>query len=194
MSDKKGLLLILTGPTGSGKDAVIKKLIAKNPNIRKVVTTTTRSMRSGESEGEPYHFLTHDEFEQRVKNDAFFEHVEFRKELYGTQKVDLLPLLEKGVDLIWKIETQGVKLVKDKIKAAIPNSVFVFLTVSNIDDLRRRVIEADGEENGAARFDNSPVAWEMKQAKDCDFVILNDNGMLDVAVEKISDIIDSHRG
>ncbi len=193
MTDKKGVLLVLTGPTGVGKDAVIEKLLSINPNFKRVITTTTRPKRKGEKEAEPYHFLTRLDFERKIKEDAFFEYVEFRKEYYGTQKDDLLPLLEKGIDVIWKIETQGVKNVREQIERMIPQAVFVFLTVSDINDLRIRVIKADGEEDGAKRFDNAPVEWEMEQKKDYDHVVLNDNGMLDIAVKKINDIIDSQR-
>src|SRR5688572_16004324 len=90
---KRGVLLVLTGPTGAGKDTVFKKLQEKDPSIIKIITTTSREPRNGESEGNPYYFLTRDEFEKKITEDAFFEWVEFRGELYGTQKKTLMDAL-----------------------------------------------------------------------------------------------------
>src|SRR3990167_5184728 len=85
----RGVLLVLTGPSGAGKDSVMAKLHQKYPQINRVITTTTRTMRPNESEGNPYQFITRDEFEQRRLNNLFFEWVEFRGELYGTEKKSL---------------------------------------------------------------------------------------------------------
>src|SRR5437763_177518 len=87
---KRNVLLVLTGPSGSGKDTVIADLLKHDPRIKRVITTTSRQMRAQEKEGEPYHFVVREKFEQMIAEEAFLEWVEFRGELYGTQKKTFL--------------------------------------------------------------------------------------------------------
>src|SRR5579884_3545818 len=106
---RRTVLLVLTGPSGAGKDTVIAELVRNNPQMGRVITTTTRQMREGESEGSPYHFISREKFEQLIAEDAFLEWVEFRGELYGTQKQTFPDTMQSGNDVIWKIEMKGVK-------------------------------------------------------------------------------------
>ena len=126
---KRGVLLILTGPTGAGKDTVFAKLLEQNPKIVKITTTSSRDKRETESEGNPYYFIPRSEFEQKIADGAFFEWVEFRGHLYGTQKATLQKALETGEDIIWHIDAKGVKNIKEKVKEMVDRSVFVFLTL-----------------------------------------------------------------
>ncbi len=191
--NKRGVLLILTGPSGAGKDTVIARLMEKHPEIIKIVTTTSRSMRENESEGKPYHFISREEFEERIAEGAFFEWVEFRGELYGTEKKTLLEALNKGVTVIWKIETKGVKNIKEKIKQMVPRVAFVFLTAESIDAMRERVYQDEGADGAKKRWHEPLVVWEMRQFTDCDYLVVNKNSNLDSAVEQIESILEAKR-
>src|SRR3989338_3018471 len=85
----RGVLMVLTGPTASGKDTVFARLQEENPQFVRLITTTSRTPREDESEGNPYHFISRDEFEDKISKHDFFEWVEFREHLYGTEKKTL---------------------------------------------------------------------------------------------------------
>ena len=170
---KRGVLVVLTGPSGAGKTTMVASYVHDHPESKKVITTTSRQPREGEMDGVHYHFLTRQDFEQKIAEGAFFEWVEFRGELYGTQKQTLTETLKDGTDAIWVIEAKGVKNIKQKIKAQLPRSVFIYLAVPDIAILRQRVYDAEGEEKAALRWNEPLVIWEMKQYQDCDYLILN---------------------
>lgn len=188
---KRGVLLVLTGPTGSGKDTLFAKLLEKDPKILKIITTTSREKRVNETEGNPYFFLTREEFEKQISKDAFFEWVEFRGALYGTQKKTLMDALEKGVDVIWRIEAKGVKNIQTKVKAMVPRCVFVFLS-SPVEMLEKRVKKDEGE-GFLKRWNESLVTWEREQYDDCDYLVFNEQDDLEVAVDAVLTIMNAKR-
>jgi guanylate kinase len=190
---KRGVLLVLTGPSGSGKDTVLAKLQEQDPSLIKIITTTSRSPREGEAEGSPYYFVSRERFEQLIAEEAFFEWVEFRSELYGTQKKTLQEALSTGNDVIWRIEAKGVKNIKEKIKQMVPRSVFVFLIAENIEDMHTRVVKAEGVQGAQKRWNEPLVIWEARQFKDCDYLVVNADGKLDETVSSIRSIIQAKR-
>lgn len=189
----RGVLLVITGPTAAGKDTVIAKLLERDPSIVRIITTTSRPLREGESEGHPYHFISRGEFEQLIADGAFFEWVEFRGELYGTQKKTLLDALQKGVTVIWKIETKGVKNIQEKIRRMVPRVVFVFLTGGSIQQMHQRVAKFESNATGQMRWNEPLVIWELKQYQDCDYLVVNNDNQLDAAVEQIEAILCAKR-
>lgn len=188
----RGVLLVLTGPTGAGKDTVFKHLMDKNPSIEKVVTTVSRSKRETESEGHPYYFIDRADFEQKIADGAFFEWVEFRGHLYGTQKETLEKALATGNDVIWHIDAKGVKNIKEKVKEIFPRSVFVFLTAPTVDVLKTRV-QNDEQHMVHHRWNEPLVVWEMEQYDDCDYLVVNEDGNLEKTVGKVEAIIEAKR-
>lgn len=188
----RGVLFVLTGPTGAGKDTLFAELVKRNPSIIKIVTTTSRKMRDIEKEGEPYHFISREEFEKLIAEGAFFEWVEFRGELYGTQKKTLTEAVAKGVDVIWHIDAKGIKNIKEKVKESIERSIFVFLTAPSIAILEERVKKDEGEGH-VHRWNEALVKWEMEQYDDCDYLVVNDEEKLDETVRKVEAIIEAKR-
>jgi guanylate kinase len=188
----RGILLVLTGPSGSGKDTVIGALSDSRPKLIKIVTTTSRKMREGEKESEPYHFISRDEFEKLIAEDAFFEWVEFRGELYGTQNKTLTEAFNSGKDVVWKIEAKGIKNTKEKIKRMMPRSVFIYLGAPDLDTLKNRVYAAEGE-NAHIRWNEALVLWELKQFDDCEYLVMNNDGEIEKTVQTVAAIIESKR-
>ncbi len=188
----RSVLIILTGPTGAGKDTVLNHLLHRHPTITKIITTTSRPMREIESEGNPYHFITREEFEKMIGLHAFYEWVEFRSDLYGTQKKTIENALKSGHDVVWKIEAKGVKNIKQKIKENYPRSVLLFLTAPSIHMMYER-IEKDSGNNLHHRWNEPLVKWEMEQYDDSEYLVVNEDGKLDETVKKIEAIIESKR-
>ena len=191
---KRSVLMILTGPTAAGKDTVIAELVKRDPNIVKVVTTTSRKMREGESQENPYHFLSRETFEKLISESAFFEWVEFRGELYGTQKKTLEEALGKNATVILKIETKGVKNIQEKIRASVPRSLFIYITGTSLPEMKKRVVKnEDADADALARWNEPLVIWELKQFEDADYLVINEDGKLSEAVAQIEAIVAAKR-
>lgn len=188
---KEGVLLVLTGPTGAGKDTLFAKLQERNPSMARIITTTSRQMRPNESEGNPYYFINRNVFEEKIAEGAFFEWVEFRGELYGTQRKTLEEAVAKGTDVIWHIDAKGIKNIKEKVKTTIPRSVFVFLTAPSINVLEERVHKDEGKV--MHRWNEALVRWEMDQYDDCDYLVVNEDGHLEETVQKVFAVMDAKR-
>lgn len=190
--EKRGVLLILTGPTGAGKDTLFASLLKKKKDVIKITTTTSRKLRASESEGNSYFFKTREEFEKMIANDEFFEWVEFRSELYGTQRKTIKEALDSGKDIIWHIDAKGIKNIKQKVKLEYKRSVFIFLTALNVKILENRVHKDEGN-NLIHRWNESLVIWEMEQYDDCDYLVINEEGKLQETVLKVEAIIEAKR-
>ncbi|HLN47338.1 MAG TPA: guanylate kinase [Magnetospirillaceae bacterium] len=175
--------MIVSGPSGSGKDSVIAALRTLEPEVGYCVSTTTRTARPGEIEGVHYHFVPLAQFEKMAKNDEFLETREYAGNLYGTPKAFVDETLRSGRDLVMKPEVNGAK----RIKQLYPDAVLVFLTVRSEDELQRRleVRNADGPGDIAARLETARL--EAKAIKDYDYLIVNDE--FDVAVAQLRAIL-----
>ena len=193
LQEKRGTLLVLTGPTAAGKDALFAKLQDDNSNLVRITTTTSRTPRDGETEGNPYYFIERQMFEDKIANHDFFEWVEFREHLYGTEKKTLADAIETGKDIIWHIDTKGVKNIKQKVKGMTDRSVFVFLTAPSMEVLEERVKRDEGEGKHKHRWNSSLVQWEMEQYDDCDYLVVNVEGDLDGTLSKIKGIMEAKR-
>src|SRR5215472_8023587 len=180
---RKPILLVVSGPSGSGKDSVIAALRTLEPRIGYCVSTTTRSPRPGEIEGIHYHFVSRDRFETMAAAGEFLETREYAGNLYGTPKAFVEEALRSGRDLVMKPEVNGAL----KIKQLYPEAVLVFLTVRSEEELMRRLEgrEADGPDDIAARMETARV--ETKAIKDYEYLIINDE--FDVAVAQLRAIL-----
>ncbi|HVZ67101.1 MAG TPA: hypothetical protein VG917_02465 [Patescibacteria group bacterium] len=193
LQSKRGVLLVLTGPTAAGKDALFAKLQEDNPELVRIITTTSRDPRENETEGNPYYFIKRQDFEDKIASHDFFEWVEFREHLYGTEKKTLENALKAGKDIIWHIDAKGVKNIKQKVKGMTDRSVFVFLTAPSIEVLETRVKRDEGEGKHKHRWNASLVKWEMEQYDDCDYLVINEEGDLAGTLAKIKGIMEAKR-
>ena len=131
---KKGKLVIVSGPSGSGKSTVTK-IVKDRLNIPLSISATTRHPRVGEVDGKDYYFLTTEEFENKIKNDEFYEYANVHGNYYGTLKKVVEDNLDKGLNVILEIDVQGALIAKEKKKDA----VLVFFKTKNMEILEERL-------------------------------------------------------
>lgn len=197
---KRGVLVILTGPTCAGKDTVLKALLEKYPNMVRMVTTNSRPIRQGEAEGVDYYFVAREEFEKLISENAFVEWVEYLGHYKGGQKKHLEAALASGKDVIWRIDVRGVKNIRQRViemvedpQSPLNAAVFVFLAPPDLETLERRM-KARGTENPEVWQQGLNLAkWELEQYDDCDYLVLNEDGKVEAAVLAVSWIIESAR-
>ena len=134
MSDK-GLLVVLSGPSGAGKDTVLNNLLAKNKNIRISTSATTRSPREGEVDGEDYYFISNEEFVQLISKDGMLEYAEYCGNYYGTPYDQVESWLCKGRDVVLEIEVKGGAQVMKRC----PDAVSIFIIPPSLKELEMRL-------------------------------------------------------
>jgi len=192
MENRKGVLLVLSGPTCAGKDEVMRALLKRNKNMQRLVTTNSRKMRSDEKEGVDYYFISKPEFEELISKGAFYEWVEYRGDYRGGQVKHVKKALKSGKDVIWRIDVRGVKNIRDKVKKMLSNSVFVMLD-SPIKILKMRSIRRSTENKKWAKWSMNMAKWELDQKEDFDYIVVNEEDKLNLAVEEVEKIIESTR-
>ena len=166
----KGILIVLSGPAGTGKGTVCKEFIKRNPDTVISVSATTRQPRPGEEHGREYYFVSKAEFEERIKNDGFLEYAQFCDNFYGTPLSEVNEKLENGINVILEIEVQGAMQIKKKV----PEAVLVFIAPPSKKVLRER-IEGRGTETADVIDKRLKVAeTELCMIENYDYVIVND--------------------
>ena len=179
----RGSLIVVSGPSGAGKDSIINKLKEMNNNVWVSISCTSRDKRGREQDGVDYFFLSEQEFRDKIARDEFLEYAEYNNHLYGTPKDKIKEQLDKGVDVILEIEVQGALIIKNKIKDAI----FVFIMPPSMKELRRRLIARKTEtiEKTNARF--KAAYNEINEVNKYNYVIVNDE--VDRAALKLNAIL-----
>lgn len=185
--NKKGLLLIISGPSGAGKGELVKKLRARAPEgfFAYSVSATTRAAREGELHGVNYYFLTKDEFEARIAEDGMLEYATYCGNYYGTPKGEIEEKLNAGVHVILEIEVQGAMNVKKRM----PEALAIMIAPPNFPNLERRLRGrgTNTEEDIQNRL--KKAGEELAQLPNYDYLVINYDDMLDKAVQDVFDII-----
>lgn len=186
-SKEKGNLIVISGPSGSGKGTIIKELLSINKNLWLSISMTTRNIRPGDIPNESYYFLTREEFESRIKEDKFLEYAEYNGNYYGTPKDKIEDYLNKGIDVILEIEIQGALKIKEKVKDAI----FIFIMPPSLKELKRRLIGRNTEtiDKVISRF--TTAYKEINEVTKYNYVVVNDE--INNSVEKVNSIIISEK-
>lgn len=179
----KGFLLVLSGPSGVGKNTLMNAVIPNIPNLQYSISATTRPPRSGENHGVDYYFLSDEEFDEMIANDKFLEWAHFCGHRYGTPKFFVEEKIEQGKAVIMDVDIQGALQIREKVKEA----VLVFLLPPTWDELKNRLTKRgkDPIESINLRLERS--FDELKYINDYDYFVLNDQ--LDKAAERLSMII-----
>lgn len=179
----KGLLIVLSGPSGVGKGTVCSALRPRMPELVYSVSATTRNPRAGEVDGVNYFFKTKDEFARMIAEDRLLEHAEYVGNCYGTPRDFVEQTLAGGRDVILEIEVQGALQVKEKF----PEGIFVFLLPPSMDELKDR-IRGRGTENSDIIDHRMSVAEdEISLMRHYDYAVVNDE--IDLACRRIESII-----
>lgn len=182
-----GLLIVVSGPSGSGKGTICKRLIDDMKNIKVSVSATTRKPRVGEIDGTNYFFIDEERFLGKINNEEFLEYALVYENYYGTPKKEVLKQLENGNDIILEIDIQGALQVKKNY----PKGVFVFILPPSIEELKNR-IEGRGTDSKEAIRKRLKCAYdELNYAYQYDYVVLNDE--VGSAVEKIKEIVSAEK-
>lgn len=180
---RKGSLFIFSGPSGIGKDTVLKEVMNSSDNIRLSISSITREMRDGEIEGEKYHFVSREEFEEMINKKELLEYNEYIGNFYGTPKAPVVDWMNKGYDVILEIDVNGAFKVKQKM----PEAVMVFMLPKSIDVLRHRLEKRGTESPETIEKRLRQAAREITFAPEYDYVFFNDD--LETAVNDLKSII-----
>jgi len=183
------LLIVLSGPSGVGKDAVLSRMKERGVSLHYTVTVTTRPKREKEVDGRDYYFLTRDRFEQMLASGELLEHASVYGNCYGVPREQVRMALAAGRDVIIKADVQGAAT----IKKLVPDAVFVFLAPPSVEELAKRLRLRKTETDEAFRLRLETAKREMEALPMFDYVVINENGKLDAAVEKIIAIITAEK-
>lgn len=182
--NNKGLLIVISGPSGAGKGTVCKELM-KRYDYNISVSATTRSPREGEVDGVNYYFLDKNTFEQKLNNDEFLEYAQVYGNYYGTLKREVEEKLNNGENIILEIDIQGTLQVQKVYK----NAVYIFLLPPSISELKNRILKRGSETESSFNIRFSSVSEELKYMSSYDYAVINDD--LDSAVKNIHNIINT---
>ncbi len=185
--EKKGILLVFSGPSGAGKGTICRAVRQGDPSLRLSVSATTRLPRKGEVDGVDYFFLKEKEFREMIANGQFLEWAEVYGNYYGTPVDFVRQELEQGRDVILEIDIQGALQVKKKF----PEAVLIFIAPPSKTELITRLFARGTDSAGEVQKRINCTAAELKLADRYDYIIVNDD--LDRALNKVQAIITAEK-
>jgi guanylate kinase len=184
---REGLLYIVSAPSGAGKTTLLKRVMHYFPDIRFSISYTTRPPRSGERDGEDYHFISPQQFQQMVEKEAFAEWAEVLGNRYGTALDSIRESRSQGVDLILDIDSQGASQIEERFNGG----VFIFILPPSLEVLKQRLKARKVDRQQVIQFRVAQARNEMKQARWYDYIIVNDR--IEEAAEQLKSIIIAER-
>lgn len=188
MSKKnRGRLFIVSGPSGSGKDTVLKEIFKCCPEIEFSISSITRPMREGEVEGEKYNFISRERFEEMLENDELLEHNVFVGNYYGTPKAPVQKAIDEGRDMIIEVDVNGAFQIKEKL----PDAVSIFIMPPSLEVLRARLSGRGTEKQEIIEKRMAEALWEIARAVEYDYIVVND--VLEDAVRDAVSVIETDR-
>ncbi len=183
--NKEGMLIVLSGPSGSGKGTIVKSLLEQRKDTVLSISMTTRDPRFGEQEGVHYFFRTREEFEQTIANNGFLEYAEYNGNYYGTPIAPIQRWLYEGKNVILEIEVQGAEKVMDKRE----DLVSIFLAVPSMEELEHRLRGRGTETDESIERRLAAAKQELTRVFRYQYVVLNDE--VEQAVARLNTIIDA---
>lgn len=187
MNKRRGLLVVFSGPSGSGKGTVLKAAMEKSENLALSVSVTTRKPREGEVDGVHYIFYSKEQFESLIAEDGFLEWACFCENYYGTPKARIEALRNEGKDVILEIEVQGAM----KVKEACPDAVLIFNMPPSREELKNRLVGRNTDAPEVIEKRLNTAEWEVSQAKNYDYVIVNE--IVDKTADALLSVIEGEK-
>ena len=184
MEQKKGKLILFSGPSGVGKDTLLDILLRKDPTLQKSISITTRLKRENEHDGVDYYFITPDDFEAMLDSGDVLEFAKYGKNLYGTPKKPVDKWLSEGKTVILKIEVQGAA----KIKKMYPLSTAIFIMPPSLEILEHRLCCRGTEDEDDLVRRLEIARGEIEKSRGYDYIVINDD--LESAADEVLDIIE----
>ena len=180
----KGFLIVVSGPSGTGKDSICSKVASDLKNIEISISMTSRAPRAGEKEGVNYYYISKEEFEERIKNDEFLEYaIVHNNQYYGTPKKEIEEKLNKGISIVLVIDIQGAL----KVKELVPDAIFIFIMPPSMEALKERLIARNTESKDKVLERFKRAYQEINEFKKYNYVIVNDD--LNESVETMKAIL-----
>ncbi len=183
----EGLLLVVSGPSGSGKGTICRELLNRHQNINFSISATTRKPRKGEDHGINYFFIGEEKFKDMIRKEEFLEYANVHGNYYGTPKNYVFEKMEQGENIILEIDVQGAL----QVRKVCPEAVLIFILPPSMEELKNRIVKrgTESEEDISRRLENAYK--EMELGKNYDYVVMNDQVI--TAVEKIESIITAEK-
>lgn len=185
--NKRGSLIIISGPSGSGKGTIIQEYLKNHDNVWLSVSCTSRAMRPGDIENESYFFISEEEFLRKIDNNELLEYNYYNGNYYGTPKEHIEEKLKNGFDVILEIEVNGA----NNVKKIIPEAICIFIMPPSMKELKRRLVNRKTENIDKILGRFKTAYQEINRVKDYNYVVINDE--VDTAVNKIASIIISEK-
>jgi len=186
--NRRGLLLVISSPSGVGKTSIVKQLLSLDSQLTMSVSVTTRPQRAGEVDGRDYHFIDETTFQTRLKAGAFIEHAKVYGNYYGTPRQFVFDQLEKGLDVVFDIDWQGTQQLA---QVARQDLVSIFVLPPSLVELEKRLRSRGLDAHDVIEKRLSQTANELSHWAEYDYVIINDD--LEQAVAKVQTILNSER-
>lgn len=187
LTTQPGRLIVLSGPSGVGKDTVLNELRRLDPSLRYSVSYTTREPRPGELDGVAYSFVDEDTFNAMAERGEFLEWAEVHGHRYGTSEERVKEALDRGEDIVLKIDVQGAAWIRPRVDGAI----FIFLLPPSEEELRRRLVERDTEDEASVELRVANAVAELADGAAYDHRVVNDD--VGRAAREILDIVRRRR-
>ena len=184
------LLLVISGPSGVGKDVLLSRIRASGAPYFFTITATTRDRRDGERDGVEYHFLSKRRFEAMIATGELLEWATVYGNYYGVPKAQVMDALNRGEDVIIKIDVQGAATIRE----IAPDALFIFLAAPSEAELERRLRGRKSESDSALALRMEQARHELREAKKFDYVVVHQTDRTDEAVREIEGIIERERG
>lgn len=186
---EKGVLVILSSPSGAGKTSIARALVEENKNLLFSVSATTRKSRPGEKNGREYHFLTVNEFRERIDNGQFLEHAKVFGNLYGTPLEPVMESIDDGKDLIFDVDWQGGKQIRSSSLSKFVISIFIL--PPSIKALQERLMKRAQDSSETVKDRMTKSIGEIMHWKEYDYVIVNNN--FEQTLHEVKSIITSEK-